>query len=180
MENWRNVRRFGDVYFLYRPNSIHLMTTCQRNREVDQHELFTSEDATQPGYPGRGVMLRILGPRSSIMKVVVGLRGVPASRVTPVGSEPLMCQDLSRVRRVVVVSYEESALLALVYPWWARAGVYPPELFAVCVSCLPCSPPMEHHVLLRNEPGENAMRNPMQTNLGLWCFHPIFSTFGSS
>jgi len=22
MENWRNVRRFGDVYFLYRPNSI--------------------------------------------------------------------------------------------------------------------------------------------------------------
>jgi len=39
---------------------------------------------------------------------------------------------------------------------------------------------MEHRVLLRDEPGENAMRNPMQINLGLWCFHPIFSTFGSS
>jgi len=79
----------------------HLMTTRQQNPEVDQPELFTSEDpCTQTGSRGGGYgedPVLQMGPRSSIMKVVVGLWGVPASRVTPVGLEPLMCQDLSRV-----------------------------------------------------------------------------------
>jgi len=63
------------------------LTTCQQNQEVDQYELFISEDDIlllnqkhREGGTAEDFVLR-MDPRSAIVKVVIGLWGAPASRV---------------------------------------------------------------------------------------------------